>query len=75
MKATIRIVPWHVGHASGSTSKICCTSSAQRRGASVGVRGSAATRAGGATRESGSDGEENGGAGAPRNHLLDRSTN
>ena len=35
MHATTRIVPWHVGHRSGSTSKICCRSDAQRRAASI----------------------------------------
>ena len=32
MKATIRMGPWHVGHAKGSTSKSCC-----RRAAPAGV--------------------------------------
>ena len=31
MNATMRIAPWQVGHASGSTSKICWSSAAQRR--------------------------------------------
>ena len=30
-KATTRIVPWQAGHASGSTSTICCRRAAQRR--------------------------------------------
>ena len=37
MHTMIRMVPRHVGHASGSTSKICCRSAAQRRAASVGA--------------------------------------
>jgi hypothetical protein len=37
MNATIRIGPAHWGHASGSTSKICCSNAAQRREASVGA--------------------------------------
>ena len=37
MKATMRIAPWQVGHASGSTSKICWSSDAHRRVASVGA--------------------------------------
>ena len=37
MNATIRIAPWHVGHARGSTSKICWSSAAHRRLASVGA--------------------------------------
>ncbi len=47
MKATIRIVPWHDGHASGSTSKICWRSAAHRRDASVGASRGAGTIAGG----------------------------
>ena len=37
MNATIRIGPWHVGHARGSTSKIRCSKAAHRRAASVGA--------------------------------------
>jgi uncharacterized protein (DUF2141 family) len=47
MKATRRIAPWQVGHASGATSKICCRSAAHRRVASVGASRGAATIAGG----------------------------
>ena len=47
MHATIRIAPWHVGHASGSTSKICWSSAAHRRAASVGANRAAATIAAG----------------------------
>ena len=43
MHATIRIAPWHVGHASGSTSKICWSSAAHRRPASVGASRGART--------------------------------
>ncbi len=39
------MVPWHVGHASGSTSKICCSNAAHRCVASVG-----ASRGGGGLR-------------------------
>lgn len=46
MKATRRIAPWQDGHASGSTSKICCRSAAHRRLASVGARRGAGTMAG-----------------------------
>ncbi len=35
MNAMIRMGPRHVGHASGSTSKICCRSAAQRRAVGV----------------------------------------
>lgn len=49
MKATIRIAPWHVGHARGSTSKICWSSAAHRRLASVGARRGAGTITGGAS--------------------------
>ena len=47
MHATTRIVPWQVGHASGSTSKICCSRAAHRRVASLGARRGAGTIAGG----------------------------
>jgi hypothetical protein len=36
MTARIRMVPWHCGHASGSTSKICRNNAVHRRVASVG---------------------------------------
>jgi hypothetical protein len=49
MNATMRMVPWHVGHASGSTSKICCRSAAHRRVASVGASRGATTIGKGAT--------------------------
>ena len=48
MNATMRMAPWQVGHASESTSKICCSRVAHRRLASVGARRGAATMAGGA---------------------------
>ena len=35
MKARIRMVPWHVGHTSGSTSKICRSTAALWRAVSV----------------------------------------
>ena len=38
MKARIRMVPWHFGHTSGSTSKICRSIAAHRRVASVGAK-------------------------------------
>ncbi len=44
----IRIGPWHVGHASGSTSKICWRSDAHRRVASVGASLGAGAITGGA---------------------------
>jgi hypothetical protein len=47
MNATIRIAPWHVGHARGSTAKIGWSSAAHRRLASVGARRGAGTMAGG----------------------------
>ncbi len=47
MNATMRMAPWQVGHASGSTSKICCSRVAHRRDASVGASGHAGTIAGG----------------------------
>ena len=47
MKATMRIAPWQVGHASGSTSKNCWSSAAHRRVASVGASRGAGTMAGG----------------------------
>jgi hypothetical protein len=43
MKATMRIAPWQVGQASGSTSKICCKRAAHRRVASVGASRGAGT--------------------------------
>lgn len=49
MNATIRGAPWQVGHARGSTSKICCSSAAQQRVVSVGASLCAETIAGGAT--------------------------
>ena len=48
MNATMRMAPWQVGHASESTSNICCSRVAHRRLASVGARRGAATMAGGA---------------------------
>jgi hypothetical protein len=48
MNATMRIAPWQVGHASGSTSKSCCRRAAQRRLASVGASRGAGTIAGAA---------------------------
>ena len=59
MKATTRIVPWHDGHASGSTSKICCGSAAvgpmaHRRVASVGASLGAGTIMGGVSGATGS---------------------
>jgi hypothetical protein len=47
MKATMHIAPWQDGHASGSTSKICCRSAAHRRVASVGASLGAGSMAGG----------------------------
>ena len=47
MQATMRIAPWQDGHASGSTSKICCSRAAHRRVASVGANRGAGTIAGG----------------------------
>jgi hypothetical protein len=47
MNATPRIAPRQVGHASGSTSKICCRSNAHRRATSVGARRGAGAIAGG----------------------------
>ena len=47
MHAMIRIGPRHVGHASGSTSTICCNRAAQRWTASVGASRGAGTMAGG----------------------------
>jgi len=47
MQATRRIAPWHVVQASGSTSKICWSSAAHRRLASVGASRGAGTIAGG----------------------------
>ena len=45
MNATLRLVPWHVGHASGSIATICCRIAAHRCVASVG-----ASRGGGGRR-------------------------
>lgn len=39
------MVPWHVGHTSGSTSKICRSNAAHRRGAAVGTSRAAVTSA------------------------------
>jgi len=47
MHATMRIAPWQVGHASGSTSKSCCRRVAQRRDASLGASRGAGPMAGG----------------------------
>ena len=46
MNAMIRMGPRHVEHARGSTSKICCSSAAHWRVASVGARRTAGTIAG-----------------------------
>ena len=54
LNATTRIVPRHVGHARGSTSKNCCRSAAHRRDASVGANRGAGTIAGGAPASAGS---------------------
>ena len=48
MNATIRMGPWQVRHASGSTSTICCRRAAHRRVASVGASRGAETMAGSA---------------------------
>jgi hypothetical protein len=47
MNAMIRMGPRHVGHARGSTSKICWRRAAHRRVASVGASRGAETIAGG----------------------------
>jgi hypothetical protein len=49
MKARIRMVPWHFGHTSGSTSKICRSIAAHRRVASVGAKRGAGTISAGAS--------------------------
>ena len=54
MNATTRRGPWQVGHARGSTSKICCRSDAHRRDASVGARRGAGTISGGVSAATGS---------------------
>ena len=47
MTATMRVAPWQVGYASGSTSKRCWSRTAHRREASVGASRGAGTTAGG----------------------------
>jgi hypothetical protein len=47
MPATMRLAPWQDGHASVSTSQICCRNAAQRRVASVGASRWARTIVGG----------------------------
>jgi transposase len=54
MNATTRMGPWQVGHASGSTSKICCKRAAHRRVASVGASRGAGTIRGGVSAAAGS---------------------
>jgi hypothetical protein len=54
MNATMRMAPWQVGHASESTSNICCSRVAQRRLASVGASLSAGAIAGGVSAGAGS---------------------
>jgi transposase len=54
MNATTRMGPWPVGHASGSTSNICCNRAAHRRVASVGASRGAGTIRGGVSAAAGS---------------------
>jgi enterochelin esterase-like enzyme len=54
MNATMRMAPWQVGHASESTSNICCSRVAHRRLASVGASLSAGAIAGGVSAGAGS---------------------
>ena len=54
MNPTTRMGPWQVGHASGSTSNICCRRAAHRRVASLGARRGAGTIRGGVSAAAGS---------------------